>query len=109
MYDETMKIPTLRADHHIHEDEAYVRAPELAEDVFRLREDGGIHSLDIDRLSILINQQAMGVVTLSAKGADPLDAYGDEFDLEPDAARRLANELIVAAHAADVTAGDGRG
>lgn len=40
-------------------------------------------------------------VTLSICGFDRIEAYGYDLSLYPEAARQLANELVVAAHAAD--------
>ena len=43
------------------------------------------------------DQMIDGVVTLSARGPDPHDGYGYEFDLSPQAALLLASRLTVAA------------
>ena len=79
---------------------------EAATDAPTLREDGGIIDLAIDRLAVDNGCIEQGKVTLSAKGADPVDAYGYEFDLEPEAARLLARQLVDAAHAADLAVQD---
>ena len=74
-------VPTTRADHYVHGNGAIVR-------------------LDTDRISVLVNHQVSGMVTLAAHGPDPVDAYGVDLDLTPQAARRLAVALAAAAEEA---------
>jgi len=93
-------IPITRAQHYIPDSEAW--RPHGAR-VQTLRDDGGIVELALDHLTVDHGCVRSGAVTISAGGPDPNDAFGYEFDLEPDAARRLAAELVAAAHAADAS------
>lgn len=79
-------IPITRADHYLHEDEAY--------------EPGagpGVEEIDADRINVGVDQNVAGMVSLNVRGPDPLDAYGYEFDLTPESAEQLAERLTAAA------------
>jgi|GEM_PF-5177751 len=78
-------IPITRAEHYSHEDG------------FDATAGPAIQRLDTDRLSVNSNHLVVGTVTLTARGPDPLDPYGYDFDLTPDAARNLARLLTDAA------------
>jgi hypothetical protein len=93
MEESGITVPVRRADHYVHEDG------------FDPKDGTGIQALDADRLSVLLDQQVVGRVTLAAHGPDPLDAYGYEFDLEPQAALRLAEALSEAARDAATSLG----
>ena len=90
-------IPITRAQHYISDVEAW--RPHGAR-VQTLRDDGGIVELALDHLTVDHGCVRSGAVTIAAGGPDPNDAFGYEFDLEPEAACRLAAELVAAAHAA---------
>lgn len=92
-------IPVTRAAHYVHEDEAWLHVPGGA--VKKLRDDGGFIDLPVDRLAVDSGCIDLRKVTISARGPDRNDAYGFEFDLEPEAARRLATEVALAATAAE--------
>lgn len=93
MEESGITVPVRRADHYPHEDGIDPK-------------DGtGIQALDADRLSVCVDQQVVGRVTLAAHGPDRLDAYGYEFDLEPQAALRLVEALNEAARDAATSLG----
>ena len=82
-------IPITRAQYYVPDIEAWL--PRGAR-VQTLRDDGGIVELALDHLTVDHGCVRLGAVTVAAGGPDPTDAFGYEFDLEPEAARRLAAE-----------------
>jgi hypothetical protein len=62
--------------------------------------DGDIEAIEVTQLTVEPDVKVVGRVTLSAM-ADPDDAWGFEFDLEPADARELAKRLAEAASEAD--------
>jgi hypothetical protein len=62
--------------------------------------DGDIEAVEVTQLTVDSNSEIVGLVTLSAI-ADPNDAWGFAFDLEPADARELAKRLIEAASDTD--------
>jgi hypothetical protein len=78
-------VPITRAEHYPHED------------AFDPKDGAAIQRLDTVRVSVNYNHVVLGAVTVTAHGPDPLDPYGYDFDLSPDAARDLARLLTEAA------------
>ena len=76
---------------------AEARLPGPVHGTSTLRDDGGSMALPIDRIGVDTDCVELGLITLSARGPDPQDAYGYEFDLDADAALRLADALSAAA------------
>ena len=62
--------------------------------------DGDIEPVEVTQLTVDTDVKVVGRVTLSAM-ADPDDAWGFEFDLDPADARELAKRLVEAASSVD--------
>lgn len=63
--------------------------------------DGDLEAVEVTQLTVDPDLNSVGRVTVSAI-ADPNDAWGFEFDLEPRDARELAKRLVEAASEADL-------
>ena len=86
-FNSTVEIPVTRATYYPPEEEVRERST-------------GVVKVGVTRLGVDHDVVVPGRVTLSA-GAGRDDAYGYEFDLEPPAARLLAEQLLTAAAATD--------
>ena len=81
-------VPVIRAEHYPH-----VIGPDADP-------DGEIAAVEVTQLTVDPDVKVVGRVTLSAM-ADPTDAWGFEFDLQPADARELAKCLVGAASEAE--------
>ena len=91
-------IMITEARYYVPDVEAWL--PTAVDGHLTLREDA-VTDLPLDRFGVDSDCVTLGAITLSARGPDLQDAYGYEFDMDPDTALRLAEALSVAAHAVE--------
>jgi hypothetical protein len=96
-YFERSLVSLKRADIYSHETEGMATLADFGHVVGPDMPGGVIINLDVDRLSVDVNQVTTGLITLAATVDTNITGIGANFDLTPAAARELAAGLVRAA------------